>query len=154
MIAIGVASPSAQGARNDQHGNGAHQRQCQPRLGPPQTPADERHDCNRNHGGHEISRQPVGEPLYRRTTALCLAHHADNLRQHRFAAHPISAYHETPGPVDRGSDDRIIDDLFNRNWFAGDHRFVHGATSFDHDAVHRNPIAGTHAEGVTNANLR
>ena len=53
-----------------------------------------------------------------------------------------------PGAVDGAAGHSGSSVFFNRNRLARDHRFIHGAGPFEHDAIHRNLFAGTDAEPV------
>ena len=78
------------GARDDQHRHGVDERVGQARLRAVQPPDDERDDGDRTTAGTKYPATRVGEPLDRRTDALRLAHHADDLREQRVRADSLA----------------------------------------------------------------
>ena len=101
MIAIGVASPSAQGhaiiSTATAFTNPCARRGCRPKR----SPHDERQHRNPDHRRNEPPRDAIGQPLNRSAAALRLAHHLHNLRQQRLAAHALGLHDERSGAVHR-----------------------------------------------------
>ena len=90
----------------------------------------------------------IGEALDRRAAALRRRHHLHDLRQQRVAADLVGAHDEAAGLVDRAADHARIFLLGHRHRFAGHHRFIERRAAFEHDAVDRHLVAGTHAQPV------
>src|SRR6185369_14315091 len=79
---------------NDQNRHGVYQPMGHARLRPPNTPNDERDYGNKHNCGHEVTRNNVGEPLYRCAAPLCFGNHLNDLRQQSFSTDPLCANHE------------------------------------------------------------
>jgi len=72
MIAIGVASPSAHGQSNNQHGHRIYDGMRKPRLRPKDRPSNKRQNCNRDHRRNKPSGNAICQPLNRRPRPLRL----------------------------------------------------------------------------------
>ena len=125
----------------------------QPRLRTNHEPRDERDHGRRQHRRDEPGRNLVGQPLNRSAAALRVAHHLHDLRQQSFAAHALGAHQQPAGAVHRGADNFVAGALFHRHGFARHHGLVHRAEAVEHHAVHRNLLAGTHAQLVADLHL-
>ena len=136
------------GARDDQDGDGVHQGVGQPGRGADEPPDPERQHGDRDDGGHEVRRDPVGEALDRGSAPLRLAHELDDLGEERVASDALGAHHEAPGPVDRAAGDPVARPLLHRDRLAGDHRLVDGAPALEDDAVDRHLLTRADAEPV------
>ncbi len=101
------------------------------------------------HGRDEIRRDYIDEPLNRSAAALRLAHHADDLREQRVAADTFGAHDESAGSVDSRADQPVARFFLDRDWLAGDHRFVNRAGPLLYDAIDRNFLARPHAQSIT-----
>ena len=105
MIDIGVASPSAQGQAMISTATAASRAWANRGSGTAAArPGEERGQGDRQDHRHEISGDGVGQPLDRRTAALRLGHHADDLGQHSFASHALGPHEKAAGAVDRAAD--------------------------------------------------
>ena len=98
---------------------------------------------------NEISGHGVGEPLDRRSAALRLSHHVDDLRKERFGSHLLCAHDKRAGLVDRGADYAFTCALFDRHWLARDHRLVNVAPALDDHAVDRDFFSRSNAKQIT-----
>ena len=86
--------------------------------------------------------------MNRRATALRLGNHLDDLRQQGFRTNSFCFHYKRAGPVYSRAHDAIAGFLFDRNRFAGDHRFIDRARAFRNHAVHRNLLAGTNTQTI------
>ena len=141
------------GARDDEHGHGIDQRIGIARLGPEHDPRDEGDDGARDDGGDEPARDGVGHALDRRAAALGRADHLHNAREQRVVADFLRLHEKTSRAVDRAARDGAARFFFHRNRLAGDHRFIHRASAFEHAAIDRDFLAGPDAQAVTGMDL-
>ena len=107
---------------------------------------------NDKHGKNKISRNDIGESLYRRARALGFADHAYDLSQQSFAADAFSLHDDTAGAVDRAAGDLAAFRFFNGNRFAGDHRFIDRSRALEDDAIDWNFFAGPNAQTIADLN--
>ncbi len=141
MIDIGVARPSAHGQAMISTAT-ALTRACASRgSGPKVAHAMNVMSATHDHARHEVGRDLVGQALDRRTGPARLADHPDDLGQHRLGADPLGPHDQGPVAVDRAADDAISGPFLDRDRLARDHRLVHGARAFEHDAVDRHLLA-------------
>ena len=86
--------------------------------------------------------------MNRRATALRFCNHLHDLRQQSLSTNSFRFHQKRAGPVYGGANDAIAGFLFDRNRFAGDHRFIDRARAFRNHAVHRNLLAGTNTQTI------
>ena len=120
----------------------------QARLGTPDAPHDQRGERNSHHRRNEIARGDIGQALDRRARTLRLAHHVHDPREQRVGADALGAHQQAPRAIHRGADQPRARSFFHRDGFAGHHGFIQRAGSFQHDAIHRHLLAGTHAQHI------
>ena len=134
MMDIGVARPRA-------HGQAMIRTETAATTGVSQAakdkPDDKRDDRDENHGRDKIRRNHIGQTLDRRAAALRFADHFDDLRKQRFAADLFARIKKLSVAVDRAADDFVAGGFFDRDRFAGDHRFVDRRFAFDDLAICR-----------------
>src|SRR5882724_2085446 len=111
-------------------------------------PAEKSQNRGDNHSRHEVRRYTIGEPLERCATALGFADKLYDLREHRFTADALGFHDETAAGVESAAGDLVSRGLFDRHGLASHHRFVKRAGAFLDYSVHRNALAGTHAQAV------
>ena len=102
---------------------------------------------------YEHRRDPVRQSLNRRLRALGLLHQRHDPRQHARRANAGRLELERSRRVDGGANDAIARRLLDRNRFAGEHRFVHGAAAKRDDAVDGNALAGANDDDVAGADV-
>ena len=78
---------------------------------PPDTPYTKGNERDQQDGGHEPSRDLVGQALDRCSRTLRVSDHLDNARQHRVAAHLLGAHDEGTALIDRSADDSVAERL-------------------------------------------
>ena len=76
-------------------------------------------------------------------------HELDNLGEARVGAHACGTEGERAGTVDGGRTHRVARPLLDGDGLAGKRALVHRAHALEHDAVHRQGLAGAHADRVT-----
>ena len=148
MIDIGVASPSAHGQAMISTATALTIAYAIRGSGPNMAHTKNVMTAIDNHGGHEITRHDVREPLNRRTAALRFRHHLHDLREQRFAADAFRSHHERAVAVDRAADNALARLFLNRNRFARHHRFIDCARALEHDTIDRDFFARTHAQAI------
>lgn len=142
---MGVAKPSAQGQAMMRTATALTMACASAGSGPSHIPQDESEHRNRQHHGHEDSRDFVGETLNGRAAALRLSDHVHDLPEQSVAAHALGAHDETAGAIDGAASHLVTDCLFHRERFAGDHRSLHVGVTFDDFAIHGHLVTGHHA---------
>ncbi len=141
------------GASNDQDRNGRYKGVGQRRIGAVDGPGTIGYDGDQDHGGHKIPRHPIRHFLDRRTTALGVGNHGDDLRQDRIKAHTTGGHDQAAGAVDRGPGQTVAFGFFHRNRFAGYHGFINRGPPFGDHPVRGNFFARSHAQGVSDLDL-
>lgn len=136
------------GAGDDEDRDGCNEAVGEPRLGTPDGPCEEGERRHTDHGGHEVTRDLVGQSLDWGAAALGLSHELDDPRQHGVVPDLLRLDHEAAGLVHRPSDRRRPDFLGNRHRLARDHRLVDRAVPLDDDAVDRDLLARPHPQAV------
>src|SRR5208282_723145 len=111
-------------ARYDEHGHGIHYGMGETRLWAESCPCDEGYGCNCDYRWNKPSGYFIGQSLNWSTSALRLAHHLHNLRQHGFAADALGAHYETSVAVYGRAYHRLACHLLYGHGFARDHGFV------------------------------
>ena len=134
--------------RDDEDRDGIDERVRHSWRRPDQAPHDKRRERHQDHGRHEIAGHDVREFLNRRAAPLRLGDHGDDAREECLGADLLGAHHQGTRPVDRRAHDLVAGLFPNGNRLAADHRLVHAARAFQDDAVHRNLLAGPHAQPV------
>ncbi len=112
-------------------------------------PDGEGNQSHHDDGGHEDRRHPVGEALDRGARALRLGNHGDDAREGGLGAGAVDLHVEAAGGVLRAAGDAVAFVLLDRDRLAGDERLVDRASAVDDDAIDRHPVAGAHAQHVT-----
>ena len=140
-------------AGDDQNRNRVQQRVRKPRFGPGAPPNDEGDNRYNHDGGNEIAGHDIGKSLNRCAAPLRLADHRNNLRQESVFPDTVRSHDEGAGFVNRSADDAVARGFFDRNGFPGDHGFINGTLAFDGHAVHRDLLARTDSEPVTDMHL-
>ena len=141
-IAVGVASPSAQGhamIRTEAKATVAKRARG---SGPRTNQATHVTIASRQDHRHEHAGDLVGEPLDRRFGGLRLLHEAHDLGQCGPAADGGRLHLESAIAVDRAAENPVARGLGDRNRLSGDHRLVDRRASGPHGAVHGNGVAG------------
>ncbi len=121
--------------------------------GPNQAQATNVMTATQNDRRHEVRRDLVGQTLNRRAGPLRLAHHADDLGEHRLGPDALGPHHQAAGAVDRAADHAVARAFLHRDRLAADHRFVDRASALDHDAVDRDFLAGPDAQPIARDDL-
>ena len=96
--------PQRTRAGDDQDGDRVDQRMRHPRLGADESPGDKRDDGDQNDARHEVRRDLIGQALNRRAGPPRLAHHADDLGEHRIGPDVLGPHDQAAGAVDRATD--------------------------------------------------
>ena len=108
---------------------------------------------NRDHGRHEIGRDPVREPGERRLRRLRFFHEANDPSQGHLAPNLDRLDSQTAGPIEGGTNDEIAWLLVHRKPFACEHGFVHRRGPVAHDPVHWHLFTRPHHDDITDADL-
>ena len=153
MIAIGVASPSAQGQAMISTETAATSAKAKRGSGPNVSQARKARTADGADQRHEPAADAVGEPLRRRAAALRLRDEIDHARQRRVAPDLLGPHDEAARAVDRAADQLRPGRLLDRHRLAGHHGFVDRARAVDHLAVDRDFFAGAHAQTVADRDL-
>ena len=138
-------------AGNDQHRNADAQRVVH-RLSK-QQPDDRRRERDAHHDRYEHARNLIRKPRDGRFGAARLLDQPDDLRQRRVLADLLRAEAEVAGLVDGRGGDLVARLLLYRHAFAGQSALVYGGAARDHNAVHRDPSAGTHRDDIARRDL-
>jgi hypothetical protein len=146
--------PERARARDDQHRNRGEDRVGAAWFGANQPPDDRRHDRDADDGKNEIARDAIGQALHRRSAALRLRNHPNDLREDRLGPDLLRSHDHASGAVDRRADDTIPGRLPDRNCLAGQHRFVDARTAFGHGAVDRHLLSRTDAQEIADMHVR
>ncbi len=148
MMAIGVASPKAQGHATISTATLLTSAWARRGIGPHTLQIANVRTAASTTAGHEVRGDSIGETLDRRAGALRLADHADDLRQQHVTADPLGAHRD--GPVDGNGrpDHAIAGVLVHRNRLAGHHRLVHRGFPVDDHTVNGDLLARTHAKAI------
>ena len=141
------------GAGNDQHAHRRHQRIGEGRRRAGDEPDGEGNQSHHDDGGHEYRRHPVGEALDRGARALRLGNHGDDAGEGGLGAGAVDLHVEAAGGVLRAAGDAVAFVLLDRDRLAGDERLVDRASAVDDDAIDRHPVAGAHAQHVTDHDI-
>jgi hypothetical protein len=137
MIAVGVASPKAQGQATTRTATVA------PSAfeGSRQSQKASRGRREGEHDRDEPRRPQVGQPLGGGLRPLRLADHPDDLGEDGVVAGAVEAYPQRAGSVERPADHRIAGLLVHGDALAGQHRFVDRARPLEDRAVRGDPLA-------------
>ena len=139
------------GARtgDDQHRHGGHQRMVECRCRPPEQPGGKGEYSDDQHDGAEDPDDLVGQLLDGQFAGLGLFHHADDLCQQGIAAQPVHP-HSQQAVVHQGAGLYFITGFHGPgHGFAGEHGHIQPGLAFQHRAIHRHALAGTHPHLVT-----
>ena len=104
-------------------------------------PGGERHD-------DQVLAGEIRQPLRRGLRGLRVPDHGDDASQGRIGADVGRAEPECSLLVSRPAHDLIARALRDRHRLSGKHRFIYVARAFDHDAVHRDGVAGPNRKDV------
>ena len=148
MIAVGVASPMAQGQAINSTETDVTKAKSERRVGPVKKPDGERRGGEDEDHGHEDAGDLVGEALDRWLGALRLLDHADDLAQHRIGTDAGGPQGEGADLVDGAADDLVTGLFFHRCRLAGNHRFIDVAGTFRHHPVHGDALSGADKDQV------
>ena len=74
--------------------------------------------------------------------------HRHDLRQQGLTPHTLGAHHEPSRAVHGAAGDAVVGPLLHRNGLARYHRFIHRTRAVDNAPIHRNLLAGAHAQAV------
>ena len=151
MIDIGVARPSAQGQAMISTATALTSAWASRGSGPQNAHTVKVATATAITIGTNHADTVIGKPLDGRTGTLRLADHADDLGQQGIGAHALRFHDERAGAVHGAAGHLGAGSFLDGNRLAGDHRFVDGGRPFEHDAVHGNPLSGTHTEAVAHA---
>ena len=153
MMAIGVASPSAQGQAMIRTATALIRAWAIRGDRAPETPDGESHNRDGDDGRNEIPGDDVREFLDGGTRALGIRDHPNDLREHRFGPDPLGAKDDRARAVHGRPDQSVPGLLLHRNRLAGDHRFVDGRCPFEDDPVHGHLLARAHPHPVAHLHL-
>ena len=131
-MAVGVASPNAQGQAIMSTVNPQHERE--------QRYADD--------GGHKDGGHLVYQLLHGRFRTLRVLHQVDNLCQERVRPHLFGSEAEAAFLVDSAGIDLGVLAFGHGERLAAQHAFVHVGTPFGHRAVHGHALSGFHQDDV------
>ena len=120
---------------------------------PDQGPHDERRNRRNHHQRNEPPRHDVCQPLDRRTRALRLGDHANDLGKQRVGADASRAHHDGSSAVHGASGRRIAGRFLDRDRFSGHHRFVHACRAIEDNPVDGDPFAGPHSQPIADTNI-
>ena len=135
-------------AGDDQNRNCVEKCVTESRLGTEEPPGQRCHNGDGDYDLHEVCRNNIGKPLDRRARALRLSYHVNNTRQQRVCTHALGADHQGAVAVHRCTGYLGASSFDHRHGLAGDHGFVHSASTFEYCAIHRYFIAWLHAQPV------
>ncbi|OIQ69916.1 hypothetical protein GALL_484770 [mine drainage metagenome] len=138
--------PQSTGTGDDQDRDRSGNRVEKGRLGAEEEPANEGQQRHHHHGRHKDRRDLVGQALDRRARASGTRNHLDDLRQNSVGANLRSLHRKGAVLVDRAASHRVALGFFDRNRLACDHAFVDRGMAIDDDTIHRNAVAGPHAQ--------
>src|SRR5258708_37687067 len=118
-------------------------------LGAEENPTEEGHHRDDDYDRYKIRSDAIGQALQGRTAALCFADEFHDLRERGFSADAFRFHDEAAAGVQRASNNPGAGGCLDWHRFTGHHRFIHGASAFADDSVHRNSLARTNAQTVT-----
>src|SRR5215471_19967813 len=72
----------------------------------------------------------------------------DDLGQERLSPHALGAHDQPACTVHCTTRDGLPGDLLDRDWLAGDHRFVYSTCALQHNSVHWYLLARAHAQAI------
>ena len=140
MIAVGVASPRAQGQAITSTATALIKAVS---SGAPYSHQPIRvAECQQQDHRHEDLADFIHQFLNRRLRRLSVLHQTNDPRQHGFRAECLGANQQPTFTIDRAAGDLVAGLLGHRQAFAADQRFVGMALAVDHFAVHREAFAG------------
>ncbi len=122
MMAVGVASPSAQGQAISSTATACASAREAGWPASSQPASVSARDAA--HRRHEARRDAVGELLHRQLGALRVVDQLDDAGQHGVAADGGDAHDEAAVAVEAAADHRVAGALGHRQRFAGEHGFV------------------------------
>ena len=143
----------AKGARaaDHQHRHGMAERDREARA--QDHPDNQRQSGDTDHRGHEHARDAVGHALDGGLGARGLVHQAHDRRKRGVLADG-SRLHGKPTAGRHGRTRHAVSDvLLGRHGFARDRALVHQRRALYHDAVDRDPLAGSHDDAVAHDKL-
>ena len=140
-------------AGDDQHADGGHDRERQPRLRPDRQPQPEGGQGDGDHDRYEHRRDLVDQSLDRSTGPLRLGDQVDDPGQGRVGAQASGLHHQAAALDDRAADNPVTGALVDRNRLAGNHRLVHIRVTIDHGAVGRHLLARPHPAPIAQLQL-
>jgi len=150
MMDIGVAKPRAQGqamirtATALARARAAACTGAAAKLGsvPNHNQSAQRERGRAHHRRREPARHRIGQLLHRRAASLCGGTISMICASKVSLPTRSARIRNAPVLIERGARYPIAGGLGDRHGFAGDHRLVHAARAFQHNAIHRNLFAG------------
>ena len=140
------------GAADDQHRDATGQ--CVAEFPAQQQPDDRGDHGDGDDGGHEEAGHGVGDLGDGSLGGGGIADHLDDLGQRGVLAHAGGLAPQEAGLVGGGGRDFVALGLVHRDALAGQSAFVHGAGTFQHDAVHGDVLTGADDENIAPAHFR
>ena len=143
--------PKRARAADNEHRYAARERVSE-RL-PDEQPDDNGNGCDADHRRHEYPRDLVGGLGDGRFRRGGVAHHADDLRERRILADAGRPAAQKAGLVDRTGAHLVVFRFVHGETFPRERRLVYGAHAGEHDAVHRDAVAGADEKNVAENDL-
>ena len=153
MIAVGVASPSAQGQAMMRTAMNAVTAWANRGSGPRSHHAIAAAVATANTTGTKIEATAVDQTLDRRLRSLRFLDQAHDLGESRVGADARRAETQRPAGVERSAGDVIARALLHRDRLAGEHRLVHRRGARDDHAVGRDRLAWADDDHVADLEL-
>ena len=138
---------------DDQHRDRRNQRIGQRRIGAPHRPSDEGKHRDQDHHRDKTPGNDIGEFLNRRAAALGGRDHLDDLAEHGVGTDPPGFDDQAAGSIDRGAGNGVADGFFDRNGFAGDHRFINRGAALHDFAIDRYLVAGKDSHAIADNDI-
>ncbi len=146
-----MARPSAQGAGNDENGDGGGEGRGQWEAGP--QPGTKGRHGDGDDNGDEHSGDLVREALHIGLAGLRVLNHLGHLGKLGIRADAAGAHHESTARIHGGPGHRITLAHLNGNRFAGEHGGINGRRAGDDDAVGCDLLTRTDDELVADPKL-
>ena len=141
------------GAGDDEHGDEDRDRIGERGLRAEDEPGQRGQRRDQEHGGNEVARHEIREPLDRGLRRLRLLDQSDDLRQERLLTDPHGAEAERAAGVERAADDLIARLLVHRHALPGHHRLVHRAGAGEDEPVDCDLLSRTNDHDVADAHI-
>ena len=141
--------PQRTRAGNHQHRHHREEPVGQSPFGGENDPREQSRDRDPDNHRHEHGCHPVHDVLYPGFAALGVFDHAYDGRKHSISADLLRTHFQGAVLVDRAGVDLVALMLEVRDWFAGEHAFVHIGFPPGYYAIGPDALAGLHREDVS-----